>query len=138
MQKAFLDRLNASDRVHLGKRLVSYVQPADGTGPIEVHFKDGTTATCDVLVGADGLRSAVRAAMYAQLAEAAEGEGKQQEADGLRRHIQPVFSGSTIYRTVIQKSGDLMANPAFNRSGLVFVSTPGLLVPMCCTHPALE
>ncbi|RPD62092.1 FAD/NAD(P)-binding domain-containing protein [Lentinus tigrinus ALCF2SS1-7] len=120
VHKAFLDRLHASDRIHLRKRFVSYVQPANGMGPIEVRFQDGTTATCDILVGADGVRSAVRASMYSQLAQAAEAEGKQQEADDLKHHISPVFSGATIYRTVINKTGEIAAHPAFNRSGLVF------------------
>ncbi|KAI0722030.1 FAD/NAD(P)-binding domain-containing protein [Cerioporus squamosus] len=120
VQKAFLGRLQASDRVHVGKRFVSYIQPADGTGPIELSFQDGTTVTCDILVGADGVRSGVRASMYSQLAQAKEGEGKQQEADDLRSHVDPIFSGSSIYRTVIHKSGETAVHPAFNRPAFMF------------------
>ncbi|TFK85074.1 FAD/NAD(P)-binding domain-containing protein [Polyporus arcularius HHB13444] len=120
VQKAFLGRLHASDRVHVGKRFVSYHQPADGAGPIELRFEDGTTATCDILVGSDGVRSAVRASMYSHLAQAAEAQGKQQEADELRHHAHPVFSGWSIYRTVIHKSGETAVHPAFNRPTFVF------------------
>ncbi|MEU7655203.1 FAD-dependent monooxygenase [Micromonospora taraxaci] len=40
-----------------GKRLVDAEQTGDG---VTAHFEDGTAATADVLVGADGVRSTVR------------------------------------------------------------------------------
>ncbi|MGW5384244.1 FAD-dependent oxidoreductase [Nocardia sp. NPDC003963] len=43
--------------VEFDKRLVAAEQTADG---VRARFADGTTATADVLVGADGIRSAVR------------------------------------------------------------------------------
>lgn len=46
--------------VEHGKRLASYEQTADG---VTAHFEDGTTATGDVLIGADGMRSVVRATL---------------------------------------------------------------------------
>jgi salicylate hydroxylase len=51
-------RSGLADAVHLGKRFQRYERAADGT--ITCHFADGTTATGDVLVGADGGNSAVR------------------------------------------------------------------------------
>jgi 2-polyprenyl-6-methoxyphenol hydroxylase-like FAD-dependent oxidoreductase len=45
------------DRCHFGRRLAGYDSDPDG---VTVTFDDGTTATGDVLVGADGIRSAVR------------------------------------------------------------------------------
>ncbi|MFE5584802.1 FAD-dependent oxidoreductase [Kitasatospora sp. NPDC056531] len=47
-------------RIRLGSRLTGWSQDADG---VTVRFEDGSTARGDVLVGADGLRSAVRAVM---------------------------------------------------------------------------
>ncbi|TDE29068.1 FAD-dependent monooxygenase [Actinomadura sp. 6K520] len=44
-------------RVEYGKRLVS---AEEGPDAVTAHFEDGTSATADVLVGADGIRSTVR------------------------------------------------------------------------------
>ncbi|MFE6165484.1 FAD-dependent monooxygenase [Streptomyces sp. NPDC056486] len=47
-------------RIRLGARMTGYTQDADG---VTAHFADGSTARGDVLIGADGLRSTVRATM---------------------------------------------------------------------------
>ncbi|WP_329789911.1 FAD-dependent monooxygenase [Lentzea sp. DG1S-22] len=52
LRQVLLDGLD----VRFGKRFERYEQ-GDG---IRLHFEDGTTAECDVLVGADGIRSRVR------------------------------------------------------------------------------
>jgi 2-polyprenyl-6-methoxyphenol hydroxylase-like FAD-dependent oxidoreductase len=44
--------------LHFGKTFTGYEETADG--PIVLHFADGSTAACDVLVGADGGNSRVR------------------------------------------------------------------------------
>lgn len=46
------------DRVHFGKRFVGYIENSDGT--VTAHFADGSHASGDVLIGADGAGSAVR------------------------------------------------------------------------------
>lgn len=46
------------DEPHLGRRCVAVDESPDG---VELAFADGSTAHADVVVGADGLRSAVRA-----------------------------------------------------------------------------
>lgn len=46
------------DNVFFGKGLVSYAQNRDGA--VTAHFEDGSTATGDVLIGADGSGSVVR------------------------------------------------------------------------------
>jgi 2-polyprenyl-6-methoxyphenol hydroxylase-like FAD-dependent oxidoreductase len=45
------------ERLHVGAPVVSYVEDADG---VTVTLADGSTARGDLLVGADGIRSAVR------------------------------------------------------------------------------
>ncbi len=47
-------------RIEHGKRLTGIEQTADG---VRARFADGTEATGDLLIGADGMRSAVRAAI---------------------------------------------------------------------------
>lgn len=49
--------------VAFGKRLVSAEQTADG---VTARFADGTTATADIVIGADGIRSTVRASIDPQ------------------------------------------------------------------------
>jgi 2-polyprenyl-6-methoxyphenol hydroxylase-like FAD-dependent oxidoreductase len=49
-----------SDHVTFGKKLIRYDTSATGHGPVTAHFADGTTATADVLIAADGVNSAVR------------------------------------------------------------------------------
>ena len=44
-------------RIEHGKRLVSAAETADG---VTARFEDGTEATGDILIGADGIRSTVR------------------------------------------------------------------------------
>ncbi|NGY65404.1 FAD-dependent monooxygenase [Lentzea sp. NEAU-D13] len=53
LRQVLLDGLD----VQFGKRFERYEHNGDG---ITLHFEDGTTAECDVLVGADGIRSRVR------------------------------------------------------------------------------
>ncbi|RAS61099.1 2-polyprenyl-6-methoxyphenol hydroxylase-like FAD-dependent oxidoreductase [Lentzea atacamensis] len=52
LRQVLLDGLD----VRFGKRFERYEQGDD----ITLHFEDGTTASCDLLVGADGIRSRVR------------------------------------------------------------------------------
>jgi FAD-dependent urate hydroxylase len=58
LQKVLLDA--AGDLVQTGKVFRTYSQHQQG---VTAHFADGTTAQGDMLIGADGLRSAVRGQM---------------------------------------------------------------------------
>jgi 2-polyprenyl-6-methoxyphenol hydroxylase-like FAD-dependent oxidoreductase len=70
--------------IHLGKRLSGY-EP--GPGEVRAEFADGDSAACDVLVGADGLHSRVRAKLL--------GDGP------------PLYRGYTVWRGVTR-----LAHPA--------------------------
>ncbi|KAN0094543.1 hypothetical protein V8E55_002830 [Tylopilus felleus] len=95
---AILERnLPASCKVHPRKRLVNYVEPEDAqsTSPIKLEFADGTTATSDVLIGADGVRSAVRKTMF----EAASKDGD--DKTDLKQYIDAIFTGIFVYRALV-------------------------------------
>lgn len=98
-QKALLARLPASYRVHCSKRLRSYSQRQGG--PISLLFEDGTATKCDVLLGADGLKSAVRRSLLGEKVLWAQGEGRWSEAADLTAVIEPSWSGTNAYRALI-------------------------------------
>ena len=92
---ALVNHLRTPDEVlHLRKRLASYEEPVSPSDPVVMRFTDGTSATCDLLIGSDGIRSAVRRSMYTSFADEADGES----AEELRSMIEPVWSGSVAYR----------------------------------------
>ena len=64
LQRILLAALPAAN-VHLGKRLTQITQDASQvTGQVAAQFADGSTATGDVLIGADGIQSAVRRQLF--------------------------------------------------------------------------
>ena len=99
LQRLLAKNLRSSDEVlHFSKRLASYVEPADHTQPILLCFKDGTEATCDLLVGSDGIHSAVRRTMYTELATETSDVAKARE---MMEMIDPVWSGVVVYRGLV-------------------------------------
>ncbi|KAI9327122.1 hypothetical protein DFJ73DRAFT_864336 [Zopfochytrium polystomum] len=50
--------------VHTNKHLVSIEQPSDGSLGVMATFMDGTSAYGDIVVGADGVHSTVRTALF--------------------------------------------------------------------------
>lgn len=94
-QTALLNCLPPSCRVSLSKRLASYNH--DGSR-IELCFQDGSKAECDVLVGADGYKSAVRRCLLQERAKFASSE---KEASEILSATEPLFSGAVAYRTTV-------------------------------------
>lgn len=134
--------------IHTSHRLVSYTRtpsaphsmplqeheqpdiPASGpgheSGPITLHFSDGTTATADVLIGADGIRSTVRKVMFQHIIEDGEpielstSTGDDGDGDGFgvrggktekrpmteedaRECVEARWSGTVVYRSLVKK-----------------------------------
>lgn len=98
----FLDELVKnvpSERAHFNKRVESLEDKQDG--PVAIRFKDGTTATADAVIGADGVHSMVRAHLLGK--EAA----------------KPVYAGSVAYRALVpmekavEKLGEEFAGNSF-------------------------
>lgn len=78
---------------HLGKRVTAYKALGNASSPVEVAFADGSTVTCDVLVGCDGIKSVVRRCMFESLAA-----GGQPD---MRKYIEPIWTGEILYRALI-------------------------------------
>ena len=98
------------DKVRFGKRLVSYDQlpPSGSLGErIVLHFADNTSAEADLLVGCDGIKSAVRRCMYTNYAKEV-GASLEEYAE---KYIEPAWSGSLAYRALISAEGLRMINP---------------------------
>ena len=79
---------NLTNELHLGHQLLSYDELDD---EITLHFTNGHNASCDFLVGADGIRSAVRRSFL--------------EKQGLSHStsMHPVWTGAYIYRGLISR-----------------------------------
>ena len=94
--------------IHTSKRLLYYTstEPQD---PVTLHFADGTTATADLLVGADGIHSRVRMTMFADFPI----------------YAQPRFSGQLAYRMQanIKKNTSERLLRLSQSTGMTIVST---------------
>ncbi|RDB25997.1 Salicylate hydroxylase [Hypsizygus marmoreus] len=93
--RIFETRLPPSCKLHTSKRLTHYTTPPSGT-PVTLHFADGTSATADVLIGADGVRSPTRTSLFEMWA-------KEHLSDGTTPppRVEPIFGGSLVYRCLI-------------------------------------
>lgn len=105
-----------TDRVHFNKRVISYSyshshspthSSSHSLNEITLHFADGSTATTDILIGCDGIRSIVRRQMYTTFA-VEDGDGK---GDYVERFVEPGWSGSLAYRALLPAEPLRKMNP---------------------------
>ena len=98
MQKLLASHIRDADKVlHFSKRLETYTESLGPEGSVTLQFKDGTSASCDLLVGSDGIRSTVRRTMYTRLADETGGDAGEE----LKAMIEPVWSGWVVNRGLI-------------------------------------
>ncbi|PIL34306.1 hypothetical protein GSI_03081 [Ganoderma sinense ZZ0214-1] len=121
LQKLLARHLGPSIAIHFSKRLVSYIEPTESDEPIVLQFCDGTSAKCDVLVGSDGIRSAVRRSMFNVLADEACGRGEMEDSARIRSMVDPVWSGQVAYRGLIPSA-------ALKSSGFEDTGSPAFLL----------
>lgn len=74
------------------KRFVSYEQSQED---IRMHFEDGSQAPCDLLIGADGIKSAVRRVLLKGLAEKSPSPFRYEDS------IHPTWTGTVAYRGLV-------------------------------------
>ncbi|KAF8526225.1 FAD/NAD(P)-binding domain-containing protein [Hysterangium stoloniferum] len=87
---------------HFGKRCVSFVQKDEdkGDGMVTAHFKDGSSVTCDVLIGCDGIKSAVREELMREHTGHQNKYEIPNNSPG-RTFAGTQFSGTVAYRALI-------------------------------------
>ncbi|KAG6886846.1 hypothetical protein C0992_002026 [Termitomyces sp. T32_za158] len=71
------------------------------SGEVELLFDDNSLSRCDLLVGADGIKSAVRQTFLQEQAQEALTEGRTADADSLLAAVHPVWSGALAYRALV-------------------------------------
>ncbi|KAI0057397.1 salicylate hydroxylase [Artomyces pyxidatus] len=107
--EVILRRLPPQCRTFTSKRLSHYVQSPNS--PVQLVFEDGSTSTCDILIGADGLKSVVRSTMMRELAQTAEMNHQLAEAAAIRDCVRPRWCGVIVYRTLIPSERLLRLSP---------------------------
>ena len=130
--QALVNKLGKNCHTHYSKRVSSYSAPSSSSSPFTLQFADGSGAHCDVLIGADGVKSSIRRCMFEHLAcgvdaEAQIGDGPPQphlidpskEAATVGNSPHPVWSGTLAYRAMFP-AGDLATKVPSHR----VLSTP--------------
>ena len=95
-QKILLNQALKCARLHLSSRLVSYTEHLDS---VHLEFIDGSKRTCDLLVGADGIKSAVRKIFL---------ESRPRDH---RESVKPVWTGTYAYRGIVPRDVLLKRSP---------------------------
>ncbi|KAI0265990.1 hypothetical protein BC834DRAFT_160550 [Gloeopeniophorella convolvens] len=100
-RNALLDALKSENEksphytFHPSAKLVSYAAPSSPGAPLVLAFADGSTAHADVLIGADGIRSPVRASMYAETSRLVREQRVAREA------ATPKWTGTIAFRSLV-------------------------------------
>lgn len=84
------------DFIQNGNAVESYTDKGKGKG-VDVHLADGSTVDADILVGSDGIWSAVRAKMYGEEVKKSGVDLKKRQ--GCTYSGYTVFAGETILKT---------------------------------------
>jgi len=94
LQEILLNHVSSSVQCHLNHRLVNY-KPLKGARGIELEFKNGETASCDILIGADGINSVVRKVFLADK------RGIDSSSEEALTNAAPLWSGTSVYRGLV-------------------------------------
>ncbi|KDR65937.1 hypothetical protein GALMADRAFT_148313 [Galerina marginata CBS 339.88] len=89
VQDVLLNHISSNIQCHLSHRLSTYRQTKSG---VELEFTNGETTSCDILIGADGIKSAVRRVFLADGINLSNEKGTDP---------RPLWTGTIAYRTLI-------------------------------------
>jgi 2-polyprenyl-6-methoxyphenol hydroxylase-like FAD-dependent oxidoreductase len=104
----------AAGRYHFGKAFQSFTENRDG---VTAHFDDGSQAHGDLLIGADGLRSAVRAQLFPG--------------------TDPKYAGYVAWRSIVEEGALPAATREWLGTGYWFVLPPAEMM-LCYQVPAKD
>ncbi|KDQ26320.1 hypothetical protein PLEOSDRAFT_1077335 [Pleurotus ostreatus PC15] len=110
-QQVLVQKFVKTGQIQYSKRLRGYRSLEAPSRKIELVFEDGSLAFCDVLIGADGVKSAVRATMLTAEAKLLSSNGHSSEANKLLGCIRPSWSGQIVYRAVFATEALRMRSP---------------------------
>ncbi|KAL1725479.1 hypothetical protein EV714DRAFT_277477 [Schizophyllum commune] len=94
VQDLLLKHISPDIKIHLSHRLTDYSYTNHPTERIEMRFRSGQVAHCDLLIAADGVHSVTRRVFLSNLAE-------KTDRPELRDALAPVFSGTHAYRGLV-------------------------------------
>lgn len=104
-------KINSPCTVHLSHRLIDYTYT--NPGPVTLYFADQASVTCDILIGADGIKSHVRPLFLKRLPNPQKYE----------KYMEPVWSGTVAYRGLVARENLQKVFP-----GHRMLNHPGLMV----------
>lgn len=128
LQGSAVKEINSICNLYLSHRIVDYNNTAPSgsskrSGPVTIHFADKPSTTCDILIGADGIKSTVRQLFLSRLPN----------PQKYLNCLEPKWSGLVAYRGLIAREElekELPGHRALTHPGLM-VSVPFLCLPPC-------
>ncbi|KAJ3565484.1 hypothetical protein NP233_g7603 [Leucocoprinus birnbaumii] len=110
---------NTPCTLHLSHRLVdyesstlaSYSSPSD---PITLHFANQPSRSCDILVGADGIKSTIRQLFISRLPN----------PEIFKKCLEPIWTGTVAYRGLVDKEELRKVSPdhrALDHPGIMYI-----------------
>ena len=112
-QKILLNQALKCARLHLSSRLVSYTEHLDS---VHLEFLDGSKQACDLLVGADGIKSTVRKTFL---------ESRPRD---YQESIEPIWTGTYAYRGIVPRDALLKGSPGHRAARIPVMVSISLLL----------
>jgi len=85
--------INSTCALHLSHKLINYeFSPSDfSSGSLKLYFENKANKRCDILIGADGIRSTVRQLFLTRMPD----------REKNKAFLDPIWTGSLVYRGLV-------------------------------------